>query len=94
MVILSWIDSRLQWRTESSIGNWTFPSSVYYPIKDVWVPRFRLANCQSERCMVKPQEARTLELTNKGGVTYEAQLMLRSNCNLNLTCKIHFPKPY
>ena len=86
MVIFEWNDTRLQWRTDSGIGNWTFPELVYYPIADVWVPSFRLANCQSEGCVVKPQESKTLELYNGGRIVYESEMVLRSTCDLDLTC--------
>lgn len=86
MIIFEWNDTRLQWHTETGIGNWTYPQMVYYPISNVWVPSFRLANCRSESCVVKPQESKTLELYNNGRIVYESDLVLRSTCDLNLTC--------
>lgn len=87
MILLEWNDTRLQWRTETGIGNWTFTNYVYYPVKDTWVPSFRLANCKSESCVVKPQESTTLELYNLGRVVYESEMVLQSTCDLDLTCE-------
>lgn len=83
---LHWNDTRLQWRTETGIGNWTFPDILWYPIRDVWVPSFRLANCQGEKCVVKPLEKKLLWLSNSGAVWYESDMLLRSTCDLDLTC--------
>lgn len=63
-----------------------FFSNVMYPISDVWVPGFRLANCQSERCLVKPQENKLLKLKHTGQIEYETEMVLRSTCNVDLTC--------
>ena len=87
LIILEWKDPRLQWRNETGIGNWTFPSSVYYPIKDMLVPSFRLSDCQSEKCIVKPQESQFLLLHNDGRVVYESELTWRSKCYPDLKCK-------
>lgn len=92
-VTLEWNDTRLQWLEGTGIGNWSFPDKVFYPINDVWVPLFRLANCQSQSCVVKPQETKTLVLFFDGRVIYEADLMLRSTCNIDLTC-MYFCKEY
>ena len=48
-----WTDPRMQWRRATDIGNWTFPDSVRYPVSDVWVPSFRLANCISDQCDIR-----------------------------------------
>ena len=86
MITFEWKDARLQWLTETGIGNWKFPSSTYYPIRNVWVPSFRLANCLSERCIVKPQEETMLFLSHEGFIAYESLMTLRSTCNLDFTC--------
>lgn len=88
-ILLQWNDTRLQWRKETGIGSWKFPEGLWYPISEVWVPNFRLANCQSEKCVVRPQELKLLALSNSGKVQYEAEMMLRSTCSLDLTCTIY-----
>lgn len=82
-----WTDPRVQWLTATGIGNWRFPSRVSQPIDDVWVPKFRLTNCRSKRCRVKPEGMNLpLVLNNDGSVEYESELLLTSTCSLDLKC--------
>lgn len=85
-IVFEWNDPRIQWHTKIGIGNWSFPTYVFYPIHDIWVPNFRLANCQSENCVVKPQQTLALEMDYRGRVEYESELVLRSTCDVDLTC--------
>lgn len=86
MIALWWQDLRLKWLLKTGIGNWTFPKFVDYPIIDIWTPRFKLVNCQSERCIVMPKNMATVYLKYDGLVTYYSEMVLHSTCNLNFTC--------
>lgn len=88
-LFFEWCDPRLQWRQETDIGDWMFFPAVHYPAGEVWVPNFRLANCQDdrERCAVRSQDPkRPLRLLLNGYVHYTSEMKLRSTCTLNLLC--------
>ena len=80
------MDTRLQWDTETGIGNWKFDDVVLYTMKDIWVPRFRLANCQSRQCGIYSNESSKVGLNNDGLLQIETEITLSSTCDLNFTC--------
>ena len=85
-IIINWFDTRLQWRTETGVGNWTFGEAVIYTMKDIWVPRFRLANCQSRQCGIYSNESGLVALFNNGWLQIETEITLSSTCDLNFIC--------
>ena len=86
MLITRWLDKRLQWLTYTGIKNWDFDSFLLYPLGKVWVPRFRLANCQSNKCGINSNESNLLTLYSHGVVSLESELTLSSSCDLDFIC--------
>lgn len=83
-MVLEWNDPRLRWKAETGIPGWKFPETIYYPSKHVWVPRFRLANSESDNSYILASPDYTLELNNTGQILYEVEKVLRASCELNL----------
>lgn len=97
---LVWNDTNWAWITSTASG-WALPDTILVPASDLWTPRFQLANCESESCViVAPNKTRVI-ITSVGTVILILEPLLKASCEMDLslfpfdnqTCKLEFQMP-
>ena len=92
-IYIYWYDDRMAW-DEMEIP----VSFTRLPMKEIWHPIFRLANCHSRECILKPRPDFLIYLESDGDAFYEIDELVEANCRLNLvsfpfdwqSCKLTF----
>ena len=80
---LKWTDLAWSWDINTTSG-WALPEHILVPAGDLWHPRFLLANCESENCIVEPRNETRVIIDNNGTVLSIIEPLLRASCEMNL----------
>ena len=90
-IALKWKDVAWSWETNTTSG-WALPEHILVPARNVWHPRFLLANCESDNCIVEPRNDTRVIIDNNGTILSILEPLLQASCEMNLwVCKRKCP---
>lgn len=99
-ISLVWNDTDWSWFTNTD-SDWDLPETILVPAGDLWTPRFQLANCESENCVIAAANKTRVIITNVGTVLLIIEPLVTASCEMdfrlfpfdNQTCKLEFQMP-
>ena len=75
-----WNDPRLKWHQNTSIPFWSFPKVLTVNFGKIWIPEFRVKNCQKRGCSIVPENQTKAYIMSSGNVEICFSELIESTC--------------